>query len=215
MSPRLENSKSHVQAVPECAQRTDSELVSATLKGDRDSFGEIVHRYQSPLLRLALSRLGRIEVAEEVVQEAFASAFRSLASYRAEYSFRTWLWTILLNACKQKYKQLKKRPAVTELDPNQAETDDFRDDNTISPLQLAIANERTERLESLLQQLPDTQSHALRLRFFGGMKFQEIAAVMDCSLSTAKMRVRVGLEKISAVLLSSESDDLLMGDSEQ
>lgn len=192
---------------------TDAELVSATLSGDRESFGTIVRRYQTPLFQLAKSRLGQTELAEEAVQEAFVSAYRSLHSYRTEFRFKTWLWTILLNECKRKYKRLKNRNMTsTEL------TDEITDLETeeSGPLQLAINSERGEQVERLLTYLPDSQSTALRLRFFGGLKYQEIADTMGCSLSTAKMRVRVGLEKISAILISGDQNEngSLVGDSE-
>lgn len=192
---------------------TDAVLISSTLSGDRESFGVIVRRYQGPLLRLAHSRLGQIELAEEAVQDAFASAYRSLGSYRSEFSFRTWLWTILLNQCRQQYKRLQNRPAVTglELDDESAVG---LPAHAAGPMQLAISNERTEYIDDLLRNLPDAQHRALRLRFFGGLRYQEIADAMHCSLSTAKMRVRVGLEKLSAMLSPGEVNSLA-GDSEK
>ena len=210
-SRRHKNTDSRATA-PEA---TDAELVTSTLAGNRESFSVIVHRYQGPLLRLAQSRLGQVELAEEVVQDAFASAYRSLASYRTEFSFRTWLWTILLNGCRRKYKQMRSRPATTNLERLDTDSIEVLDECEYGPLHLAITNERTEHLEMLLGQLPTAQNQALRLRFFGGLRFQEIADTMHCSLSTAKMRVRVGLDKLATMLLSSESIDSLGGDSER
>jgi len=60
--------------------------------------------------------------------------------------------------------------------------------------------ERSQLLDSLLAKLPEGQADALRLRFFGGLKFQEIAEAMGCSLSTAKNRVRWGLTKMAEYL---------------
>ena len=65
------------------------------------------------------------------------------------------------------------------------------------PLQTAINNEQSRLLESKLSELPDPQADALRLRFFGNLKFQEIADVMQYSLSTAKNHVRQGLVRMS------------------
>ena len=196
-------------------QSSDADLIASTLAGDRESFSTIVRRYQEPLLRLAQSRLGQIELAEEVVQDAFTSAYRSLRSYRPEFSFRTWLWTILLNGCKRKYKQMKSRPATTDLARLESDAIEMSDEDEFGPLQLAIANERTEHLDRLLSQLPAAQNKALRFRFFTGMRYQEIADTMHCSLSTAKMRVRVGLEKLATMLVSGESTGPLGGDSKR
>ena len=69
-----------------------------------------------------------------------------------------------------------------------------------APEQHLLAQERAERVKSLLAELPETQADALRLRFFGGLKFQEIADTMRCSLATAKNRVRWGLLRLSEML---------------
>jgi len=75
-----------------------------------------------------------------------------------------------------------------------------------------LAAENSEQLERLLARLPEHQADALRLRFFAGLKFEEIASTMGCSLSTSKNRVKWGLLKMSQLLkpdstsLSSEID---------
>ena len=63
-----------------------------------------------------------------------------------------------------------------------------------------------EELESLLARLPEAQADALRLRFFGELKFQEIADAMGCSLATAKNRVRWGLTTLSSMMQSEVSN---------
>jgi RNA polymerase sigma-70 factor (ECF subfamily) len=72
--------------------------------------------------------------------------------------------------------------------------------NDATPDARLLAEERARQLEELLRQLPATQADALRLRFFGDLKFQEIADTMQCSLSAAKQRVRLGLQRMSTLL---------------
>ena len=88
---------------------SDGTLVGLVLDGDTEIFASIVRRYQPALLRVAVSRLGNVELAEDAVQESFVNAFKSLATYDSRYSFRTWLWTILLNQCRRQYKQHRQR----------------------------------------------------------------------------------------------------------
>jgi len=181
----------------------DGLLVAAVLAGDRDQFAELVDRYHSPLLRVAYSRLGRREWAEDVVQEALLNAFKSLHTYDSQYSFRTWLWTILLNQCHRHYKKQTRSASVcTWSEQTSTETIAARQTasqlrSTESPSDQLMATERSDRLNAMLDQLPKKQADALRLRFFGGLKFREIALAMDCSLSTAKNRVRWGLTKMA------------------
>jgi RNA polymerase sigma-70 factor (ECF subfamily) len=67
--------------------------------------------------------------------------------------------------------------------------------------------ERREQLRLALEQLPEAQADALRLRFFGGLKFEEIAAAMESSVSGAKVRVKQGLIKLASLLPLSEDQE--------
>jgi RNA polymerase sigma-70 factor (ECF subfamily) len=80
------------------------------------------------------------------------------------------------------------------------------------PLAQLLASERRDLLESLLGRLTPAQADALRLRFYGGLKFQEIADTMGCSLGTAKNRVQWGLVKLSEMLHSETSFQSLADD---
>lgn len=189
---------------------TDGELVAAALAGSDDHFAQLVRRYQSPLLRVARSRLGDFERAEDVVQETFMNAHRWLHSYDSQFSFRTWLWTILLNQCRRNHARQSRHQIEQSLEVR-AEQDDNassfahpQSEAPSPPLQL-LAKERAELLERSLQQLPDAEADALRLRFYGELKFQEIADAMRCSLSTAKNRVRNGLIRLAAMVTEEEA----------
>jgi len=192
------------------AEPSDGVLVAAVLAGDRDRFGELVGRYRGALLRVAQSRLGRREWAEDVVQEAFLNAFKSLSTYDSQFSFRTWLWTILLNQCRRHYKKQERGPLVCASsvewvgEAAGARHAASQPCSNESPSDRLLAVERWQQLQALLDQLPDAQADALRLRFFGGLKFREIAQTMDCSLSTAKNRVRWGLTKMADQLAARE-----------
>jgi len=171
----------------------DGLIIAAVLAGDSDRFGEIVRRYRGPLWRTARSRLSRIDQADDAVQEAFINAFKWLGSYDSRYSFRTWLWTILLNQCR---RMLGKTARRREESPAGNEAESVLTamlGREACPQEQALLQERAEVLERMLAKLPEAQADALRLRFFGDFKFQEIADVLGCSLATAKNRVRAGL----------------------
>lgn len=175
--------------------------------GQPERFAELIGRYQSPLLRVARSRLGRSDWAEDVVQETFLAAFKSRHTYRMEFSFRTWLWTILLNQCRGHFQRQGRQPQVVfSVDAGSEQTPLASGEATDEPLPLAnlLAQERAERLELFLSRINPDQADALRLRFFGGLKFQEIADAMGCSLGTAKNRVQWGLTRLSALMREEE-----------
>jgi len=184
------------------AQPSDATLMARAVRGETDCFAELVRRYQPALVRVAASRLGRTDWAEDVVQETFLAAFRSCASYDPRFSFRTWLWTILLNQCHGHYQRrargLPVEPLTEELEPAAGQASPETGGG--SPLAALLAKERRAQLEGQLRQLTLAQADALRLRFFAGLKFHEIAETMGCSLNTAKNRVRCGLTRMAELL---------------
>ena len=167
--------------------------------GDSAAFDDLAGRYRTALLRFARSRLSDAFVAEDTVQETFFAVFRSRETFDDRYAFRTWLWTIHLNQIRRSASKAAKRPPHAG-EPLQAAGGAELAEALSSepgPHAQALANERAARLESWLRRLPDAQADALRLRFFGGLKYHEIASAMGCSLNAAKKRVRVGLLRLS------------------
>ena len=171
------------------ANAPDGMLIAAALAGEGEAFALLVARYQTALLNAARSRMGQRELAEEVVQETFLCAHRWLGTYDSQFSFRTWLWTILLNQCARQAK----REARSQV---KGQKTGIRSQPADRPLDLLLSRETSERLQELLSQLPLMQADALRLRFFGGLTFPEIAVAMGCSEAGAKHRVKHGLLKL-------------------
>jgi len=192
---------------------SDAALLERVRAGQTECFAELVRRYQPSLTRVARSRLGRVDWAEDVVQETFLAAFKSCHSYDSRYSFRTWLWTILLNQCRSHYQHRMRRVRFETVSDDGVPfvLDQAVEPRSTSPLAELLAKERTATLESLLDELSTVQADALRLRFFGGLKFHEIAATMRCSLNTAKARVRCGLERMAQRIESAGAQDSVSG----
>jgi RNA polymerase sigma factor (sigma-70 family) len=94
------------------AHEPDVELMRRVQRGQTEWFAILVRRYQSALTRVARSRLGNLHLAEDIVQETFLSAYKSRHTFNPRYSFRTWLWTILLNRCWAALEQ-ESRQAIT------------------------------------------------------------------------------------------------------
>ena len=93
---------------------SDGCIIDQVLSGKPEQFEVIVCRYHGPLLHLALGKLGRLDAAEEAVQETFFHAYKSLHTYDSQYSFRTWLWTILINQCRRQLKKGQSRSWLVE-----------------------------------------------------------------------------------------------------
>lgn len=184
----------------------DAELMRRVQLGETDLFAELVRRYQRALVRFARSRLGRDDWAEEAVQETFLAAFKARRTYDSRFSFRTWLWTILVNHCRGQFARRSRLPLVESWPDEAAGQVEPALQDAQPPLAGLLARERSERLEALLSRLSLVQADALRLRFFAGLKFTEIASTMDCSLGTAKNRVHGGLLRMAELLQQGSAD---------
>ena len=193
------NKKRHPQrGVPRLSRpvdsRTDEQVVAAVMGGDVDEFEVLVRRYDVPLMRLAVARLGRQDLAEDAVHEAFIAAYCGLETFNTDRSFRSWLVTILINKCHRGYRRkvaFENREAALVDDPVSA-----------APA-VAEGLERRESYDQLfdrLAQLEPNQADAIWMRFFAKLKFREIAEAAGVSLATAKNRVRSGLERLSKML---------------
>lgn len=182
---------------------SDGEVVRRVLGGESARFATLVTRYELPLRRLAQSRGLVPELADEAVQETFLAAYRYLAGYDASYSFRTWLWTILLNQCKRLLVGQAKQQALAN---NSTQQDHPSSDPSLDPVRSAMQQEDRERLESLMQQLPEVLGEALRLRFFADATYPEIAECQGCCLATAKNRVRSALQWLNENWPQAQAD---------
>ncbi|GAA4431907.1 RNA polymerase sigma factor [Bremerella cremea] len=183
---------------------TDGEILAAVLAGDADQYATIVKRYRRALLNLAYSYLGDAQLAEDAVQEAFLNSFKWLHTYDSRYSFRTWLWRILLNVCHRLREKSKRQPVNTTTltggSDDREQTSILETEVPCQALSRLIDGERRDQVLRLLDQLTPIQAEAIRLRFFGEMKFQEIADAQDIGLPAAKARVRNGLLQLAKLI---------------
>jgi RNA polymerase sigma-70 factor (ECF subfamily) len=162
------------------------------------------------LLHVAWSKLGDRAWAEDIVQETFLAAFTARATYNPRFAFRTWVWTILLNLCRRQWQRRESRPrerSLSNLPP--AELASYHEPLTHdTALAQLLGTERREQVHRLLARLPEAQADAIRLRFFGGLQFSEIALAMASSVSGAKQRVKHGLIELAEQLRESGGDFL-------
>ena len=186
----------------------DTQIMLRVQDGQFALFDELVLRYREPLIRVARSKLGDLAWAEDVVQETFLAVFAARHTFDAKFLFRTWLWTILLNLCRRQLKRKKNRPQEVA----QSILEAGRTSRLPEPacyetgLSHVLLSERREQVAALLGKLPEVQADALRIRFYGGLKYAEIARTMNCSLSGAKLRVRNGLSALAKHLGNEEGE---------
>jgi len=166
---------------------SDSELAQKALKEDRAAFNELVLRHRKHIYETAYHMVRNHETAEEIAQETFLRAFRSLHTFRGKASFSTWLYRITMNLC---INELNRTRMLTT--SNILETaEEF-----ISPAQNMVDRERQHWLEQEIQALPPTQKSVLVLRIYQEMPFNEIARILQCTTNAAKVNYQHALLKL-------------------
>jgi len=159
----------------------------------------LVELYQAGAYGLALRMVGDPDVAADVTQDAFFSAYRNIAAFRGS-SFRAWLFRIVSNGCLDHFRRQARRPATSleaaiEPDPeDEAAPADMRlaaalADPGWDPEAVALRAEVVEHIQRALLKLQPEQRLALILSDIQGLPYEEIARVMDTSLGTVKSRI--------------------------
>lgn len=149
-----------------------------------EALGELVRRYQDPLLGYLAKFLGDPRLAEDLAQEAFMRVYAKSATYRPGPKFTTWLYTIATNLARDTHKYARRHPAgplaSSALDVRSSEPD---------PESAALRREREERVRRALDALPEETREVLLLRDVQGLSYEEIAQVQGTPVGTAKSRV--------------------------
>ena len=89
---------------------TDEELVARSIRGDAESFNQLILRWERPIYALAYRVIGREEDARDVCQETFLRAFRALPGFRGQAKFSSWLYRIALNLCRDWIRRQRRAP---------------------------------------------------------------------------------------------------------
>lgn len=176
----------------ELCMLSDVEIMKRVQAGDLGLFAHLVPRYQAKLIRFALSKLGNVQDAEDLVQEAFLAAYHARETYSPDFAFSTWIWTITLNLAKRHSRRRLRETETTLIQLKEG----HHPASSTTPLEALITTEQNDRLDEWLADIPELQSDAIRLKFFGKLTYADIADAMDCSESGAKRRVKVGLQKL-------------------
>ena len=171
----------------------DAQLARRAAAGDQDAFETLVVRYETPLRKLVYGYVLDWEVAEDVAQDAFLLAFRKLDRLDEHAAFKSWLYRIAINRAHDELR--RKSRWGRRLDRNV-------DDEALAELPAAGAESAVESrllrraLVRALAELPKSQRTAVVLKDVVGMKYVEIAELLDCPIGTAQIRVHRGRRQL-------------------
>ena len=160
--------------------------VEDTLNGNQEAFAELVNTYQNAVYNLCYRMLSERTEAEDATQEAFLRAFLNLERYDPARSFKTWVLSIASNHCIDRLR--KRRLLWLSLDeplpPNVVLSSDEP-----QPEEVAIRGERSQAIQSLLDELNTDYRAAVILRYWYDYSYAEIADILDTTESAIKSRL--------------------------
>lgn len=171
-------------------------------EGDGDAFEILVSRHEKPVFNFILKRCGRRGEAEELLQETFLRVVRSSENYEPKAKFTTWLYTIARNLC---IDLARKKKGHTEMSLDKPIGDNPDDDTFVDQMAdddasaASVDHDRKafrRKLQDALDELPDKQREVFILREISGLKYREIAEVVDAAVPTVKSRMRYALKAL-------------------
>jgi RNA polymerase sigma-70 factor, ECF subfamily len=175
----------------------DEDLMQLVRKGDNAAFEVVYDRHSTAAYSLAYRMVGSRNSAEDVVQEAFLSLWRSGARYdRARGSVRTWVLGIVHNRAIDVLRRSLVHDRRRASDEGIEERFEARERTDVE----AARNDEARELQAALKTLPDEQCRVIELAYFGGFSHSEIAELLETPIGTVKGRMRLGLEKMRGQL---------------
>jgi len=176
----------------------DFELVRAFAGGNEPAFKDLVRRHQTPLYRFVWRQVRDHAEAADLCQKVFLNVFLKAGSYRGESSFRTWLYQIAINQCRNHFRS-RERERLEDVDIESLPLVDSADNDAAESAQEA----RQARVA--VAALPPKQRHTLELRFYQERTFAEIAEIMDCPIGTAKANYHHAITSLRKRMRGPES----------
>jgi RNA polymerase sigma-70 factor (ECF subfamily) len=188
----------------------DAELVRRFNGGDEDAFVEIVGRYRTKIVSIALGHLRNHADADEIAQDTFVRAHRGLARFRGDSSLATWLHRIAFNLSRNRFKYYRCRQHHAMLSLDRAFSDDNRTSfadliasEAPSPAREATAGEFSELVVTCMEKLGARQREILMMRNGLNRSYDEIGRALGISIGTVKSRIGRARENLRALLAQS------------
>ncbi len=184
----------------------ERQIVDSVLAGDREAFRRLVERESRSVIAVCTRILGDRAEAEDVAQEAFVAAYRSLGSWRSEGSFGAWLSRIAVRLAIRRAAQRKQvtwLDPVADVNPGGAPTGAAGADPA-DPAGMVIRSERDAQLRAAVAALEEPYREVVALRFFADRSLAEIADVTERPLGTVKTHLHRGLARLRRTIEESE-----------
>lgn len=179
---------------------TDIELIALFLDGHAPAFDTLVGRWQARLYNFVLRHMGDREEARDLCQQAFIQAYRKLDRLQDHRTFAAWLYRIAVNLCRDCQRQRQRRPILYLEDVDGEASEKLMETRPANPGAApdheAGQRDVRELLRRALQSLPEEQRVVVVMKEYEGLKFTQIADILQTPVNTVKSRMYYGLKSL-------------------
>lgn len=181
---------------------SDEDLLLRHRKGHSDAFPILVRRYERELYGYLCRYLGDATLAEDVFQNTFLQLYTKADSYQAGRPVKPWLYTIATHQAIDAVRRIGRRQTVS-LDQQRVESEGesqslmyLLESEMIDPLAHADLQEQRQTVRECVDQLPDFLKQVVILAYYQGLKYREIAEILDIPLGTVKSRLHSAMARL-------------------
>jgi len=186
-------------------QASERSLIEACQSGDREAFRELYDAHKDRVWTIALRFTGDDSAARDVTQQVFLKLFTSIARFRHESNFKTWLYRMVANECMDEFRKRRRLipldifgPDERDEDRGEAEMKEWRE----APLQEGrLARlEISEAVQAAVMQLKPKLRMAIVLKYFEDLSYEQMAEALGCSMGTVASRLNRGHKALAQKL---------------
>ena len=168
-------------------------VIKKCLDGDPDQYAALVDTYKDMAYNIAFRMLGDADAAKDMAQESFISAYNALGEFKFNSRFSSWLYRIVVNKCRDHFRAGRETVPVGEICEYVAGTGR-------SPEQAASCRQTGDAVQQALNGLPPDYREVIILKHIEGLDYQEIADLLEVSVSALKVRAHRGREMLRKLL---------------
>ncbi len=173
----------------------DIEIINKVLKGNTEAYSGLIEKYQEMVFKYVYYQFNDYDEALDITQDIFITVLTALSSFRMESKFSTWLYSIMVNHCKN-YRKKKRRYKTVPLKVTRGE-DEYEiqiQDERENPEEKVVKEDSLRIVKEEISKLPEDFREILTLRDIEGMSYNEIAEILGINLSNVKVRIHRGRE---------------------
>ena len=178
-------------------------LVERARSGDIEAFEKLIEGCQKKVFNIAFRMIGNYDDANELAQEVFLKAFRSIKKFKGDSLFSTWIYKVTANVCLDEIRRRKNKRVFSldeEVEYGDGDLKRQIPDNAPTPDVEVEINEIKKVVNKSIQELPNDYKSIIILRDIQGLSYDEISKIFDCPEGTVKSRINRARQALKKIL---------------